>query len=404
MKRLLLMLFIFLATFMPVQSVSAALITSPAGSSGTGGLPTDEVKALDEYTNWVAGGCNGSGGGGGGSTPVSLTGNDNVQKTFNFFVSEGLSTAQAAGVVANFMWETGGGTNVDPLAGGSDPSTSAAFGIAQWTPGSKYVTDKNYDNVTGQDTDLLTQLNVVWDEMNGKSITSWSGWGTNLAQLKQINNAGDAANFFRMNFEGCDVSYSSCTVDRVNLANQLVKQLGNGGGGGGGASTPTSPAGSCGGGSTAATTPGSCKGGGGKYAALVSSTANFAGIDQGIDFTPTGTTPFDICAPASGKITQADQTGHQFDRTTGQAEIIEQLDQSPSAPDSSQYIYYAEIIQIASGITVGTHVNKGDLLGTNNESPGIEVGWALSPTIGFKCPIGIPTPCGESFNTWIQQQ
>ena len=95
-------------------------------------------------------------------------------------------------------------------------------------------------------------------------------------------------------------------------------------------------------------------------------------------------------------------TGHHFDRTTGQAKIIEKLDQSPSAPSSSQFIYFAEIIQINSNIHIGVHVNKGDIIGHNDQSPGIEVGWGQSPTEGFLCPIGIPTPCGTSFNSWVQ--
>lgn len=142
--------------------------------------------------------------------------------------------------------------------------------------------------------------------------------------------------------------------------------------------------------------------GSGKYSALVGKGSSFAGVDQGIDFVPSGSGAFNICAPAPGTITLADQTGHHFDRTTGEAEIIEKLDQTPNAPSSSQYIYYAEIIQINSNIKVGTHVNAGDIIGTNSQSPGIEVGWGLSPTEGFMCPIGYPTACGTSFDSWVQ--
>jgi hypothetical protein len=154
--------------------------------------------------------------------------------------------------------------------------------------------------------------------------------------------------------------------------------------------------------STSTTTNGGCSGG--KYGALVGSGSSFAGVDQGIDFVPSGGGSFNICAPAAGTITLADQTGHHFNRTTGQAEIIETLDQNPGAPSSSQFIYYAEIIQLAPGITVGATVQKGDLIGTSNQSPGIEVGWGLSKTEGFMCPIGYPTACGTSFNNWVQAQ
>lgn len=153
--------------------------------------------------------------------------------------------------------------------------------------------------------------------------------------------------------------------------------------------------------SSSSNTTASC-GGSGKYSGLVSSGATFAGVDQGIDFVPSGSGGFNICAPAPGTITLADQTGHHFGRTTGQAEIIEKLDQTPNAPSSSQFIYYAEIIQINSNIKVGTHVNAGDTIGSSSQSPGIEVGWGLNSTIGFKCPIGYPTPCGTSFDSWVQ--
>jgi hypothetical protein len=166
-----------------------------------------------------------------------------------------------------------------------------------------------------------------------------------------------------------------------------------------GGSTISTSAGGCGGG--VSITSASC-GGSGKYSAIVSSGSSFAGVDQGIDFVPSGSGGFNICAPAPGTITLADQTGHHFDRTSGQAEIIEKLDQTPNAPSSSQYIYYAEIIQINSSINVGTHVNAGDTIGTSSQSPGIEVGWGQSPTEGFMCPIGYPTACGTSFDSWVQ--
>jgi len=163
----------------------------------------------------------------------------------------------------------------------------------------------------------------------------------------------------------------------------------------------TGSAGSTGGG----TTNGSCSGGG-KYSAIVGAGSSFAGVDQGIDFVPSRSSGFDICAPASGTITQADQTGHVYARTSGQAEVILHLDQAPNAPNSSQYIYFAEIIQIDSSIKVGVHVNKGDLIGHNNASPGIELGWAPNASYGFMCPYtgSAQTACGKSFDTWVQAQ
>src|SRR6185437_4115207 len=142
----------------------------------------------------------------------------------------------------------------------------------------------------------------------------------------------------------------------------------------------------------------------GKYGALVGTGSSFAGVDQGIDFVPAGGKAYNICAPASGTITLADQTGHHYMRTSGQALVMEKLDSAPGVPSSSQWIYYAEIINISSSIKPGVHVNKGDVIGTNGTSPGIEVGWGLNDTNGFMCGIGYPTACGTSFNNWVQAQ
>lgn len=159
---------------------------------------------------------------GGGSVPTSLTGGDNQTKAYNFFLQVGLSPAQAVGVVANLVNES----SVNPLIGGSDPSSSPAFGIAQWTPGSKFATDKAKNHIAGPDGDLLTQLQVLWAEMNGKSDPS-VGFTNIVPQLEKINNPGDAAVFFRDNFERCDLNYSSCS-DRGSVANTLYPQLSNG--------------------------------------------------------------------------------------------------------------------------------------------------------------------------------
>jgi hypothetical protein len=181
-----------------------------------------------------------------------------------------------------------------------------------------------------------------------------------------------------------------------HVATSLLKY-----GGGSGNINPTGgTTGSCTGGGGTGTNASGC-GGGGKYSALVDSNASFAGTDQGIDFVPANPAGYNICAPEPGTITLADQTGHTFNRTSGTAEIIEQLDQPPNAPSSSQFIYYAEIIQIDPNIHVGVHVDKGNIIGHNAQSPGIEVGWAPSATRGFMCAISYPSPCGTSFGNWI---
>jgi hypothetical protein len=175
-------------------------------------------------------------------TGTTLTGKDAVEQTINFFIQQGLSPAQAVGIAANFMWETGGGTTIDPLIAGPTPSGDA-WGIAEWTPPSNYTQDKQHAGITGDDSELLTQLEVVWVQIQGKGVV----YNTSILDgLKKIDNAGDAANYFRENFEKCDTSNASCTTDRVNTANQLMQQYGGSTAPTGGPSAAGPPSGSTG--------------------------------------------------------------------------------------------------------------------------------------------------------------
>lgn len=176
-----------------IKNVASALVSS-TGQNGPGPASSDC--------------CPPASGTGDGSVPTSLSGSDNEHKAFNFFIQVGLSPAQSAGVVANLYNES----SVNPLVSGDNPNV-AAFGIAQWTPGSKFSADKQKNHITGPDGDLLTQLQVLWAEMNGKSS---QGFTDIVPGLKKITKPGDAAEYFRDNFERCDLSYSSCS-DRASV-------------------------------------------------------------------------------------------------------------------------------------------------------------------------------------------
>lgn len=321
-----------------------------------------------------------------GSSSVSLTGKDNVEKTINFFEQEGLSPAQAVGIAANFMWETGGGTGIDPTSGGS-PS-AGAFGIAQWTPGSKFAEDKSFNNVSGPDTDLGVQLQVVWDEMNGKSVAGWAGWSSNLSQLKQINDAGQAADFFRANFEGCDTSNASCTVDRVNLANQLIKQYG----GGSADSAGGTVSGSC-----------SSSGSNGSISAYQNPLRSINGlqverIDEGVDYCGSGA----IYAVGTGKVTYV---GSGWFSKYGPS-VVYRLSDGPAA---GKYIYFAEHItpkvQVNDPVTSNTVI--ADMIAG---SPCTETGWALGsgsdePSAGpqyHNYPDGTAMAYGRNFSDFMK--
>lgn len=303
------------------------------------------------------------------------------------------------------------------LAAATATTDTTDYSIIQWgwTPIEEwhYEHDPNYNMLQNQHILDQSGQEQAIDSTYGKCFTEKIGTLLAAGDLQRdsnrniITNAGTCApdNLSPLNRDDPNVTdpmtFKNATAQlvfryRVAMRDQHVTdQL---------LSTQSPSADTTVGSSTTTTTAaqGSC--GGGKYGALVGTGASFAGVDQGIDFVPSSGKGYNICAPAAGKITLSDQTGHHFMRTSGQALVIEQLDAAPGVPSSSSFIYYAELVNIASGITKGATVQKGQVIGTNSQSPGIEVGWGLNANYGFMCPIGYPTACGTSFNNWVQKQ
>jgi cell wall-associated NlpC family hydrolase len=164
------------------------------------------------------------------SSSSALSGNDNIQKAFNYFVGKGLTAAQAAGVVGNLIQESSvnpeeiqnGGTSQDPNAAGS-----GGWGIAQWTPGSKVIAIAQSLQITSPIYDLSTQLDIVWGEMNGTSPT---GDQDMVKGLQQINDTAQAAEYFEQYFEegGIAASGGGQLAQRQANAQQVLQQYGSG--------------------------------------------------------------------------------------------------------------------------------------------------------------------------------
>lgn len=92
---------------------------------------------------------------GAGVGAANLTGSDNMQKAFNYFVSQGYTSAQSAGLVGNFISESGMNPTITN-------NSIGAYGIAQWLGGRK----TNLHNLSGYDT-LETQVAFVVTELSG---------------------------------------------------------------------------------------------------------------------------------------------------------------------------------------------------------------------------------------------
>jgi hypothetical protein len=92
---------------------------------------------------------------------------DNAQIAFNYFVSQGLSPVQAAGIVGNLQGESGRGLNTNTRNPGDGRDGSDSIGIAQWNSDRAQAL-KNYAASKGTPyTDLTTQLEFLHSELKG---------------------------------------------------------------------------------------------------------------------------------------------------------------------------------------------------------------------------------------------
>lgn len=110
-----------------------------------------------------------------------------ARQTIDFFMSKGLTRAQAAGIAGNLLFESG----FNPNAVG-DGGTS--FGIAQWHSG-RGAAMKSWTRAHGYPTSSFKgQLEYLWHELNGSESHA-------LSKLRGTTNAYDAGMAFCRYFE-----------------------------------------------------------------------------------------------------------------------------------------------------------------------------------------------------------
>jgi hypothetical protein len=174
-----------------------------------------------------------------GGTITTLTGSDNEQQTWNYFKTQGLSDAQTAGAMGNIEQESSFDPEIMEIGGDSQNPADAGsegYGIVQWTPGTDVITDAKSYNITTPIYELVTQLNIVWGEMNG---TSPPGVKNMVKGLEQINDPSQAADYFEETFES--TKGGGDLPQREDNAKNILKQYG--GSGGGSSSGPTATTG-----------------------------------------------------------------------------------------------------------------------------------------------------------------
>jgi hypothetical protein len=152
------------------------------------------------------------------SSASELSLSSSQKSAYNYFISKGLKSYQAAAIVGNLMQES----SVDPTAVqyGGGPGR----GIAQWSVGGRWNHDAN-DNVTSYASShgtspwaLTTQLDFIWYE-----LTSFSGYG--LSELKNSVNVTQAVIAFQNRFEGCGTCNQS---RRISDAAAVLSAYGQG--------------------------------------------------------------------------------------------------------------------------------------------------------------------------------
>ena len=148
-----------------------------------------------------------------GTTAEGLSANARV--AFDYFIGQGLSAVQAAGIVGNLVQES----NVVPTA---VQAGGPGRGIAQWSVGGRWDTDGG-DNVVAyagshgaSPWSLNLQLDFIWYE-----LTHFSSYG--LAALQATTNVTDATVAFETDFEGC----GTCDqTTRVSYAMNVLSVFG----------------------------------------------------------------------------------------------------------------------------------------------------------------------------------
>ncbi|MCA9335270.1 peptidoglycan DD-metalloendopeptidase family protein, partial [Candidatus Saccharibacteria bacterium] len=163
-------------------------------------------------------------GGGGSSTTVQLAGKDNVEKTLNYLMQNGLTLEQAAGVVGNFQWESGS-NSLDPA--GSD---GKAEGIAQWQDSRLTALQQyaggDYKNIDIQILYLGVELGIEEPKNGVKGGTESAAFDA----IKKATTPEEAALIWEKKFErSADTPGSIGYTTRQSNARKLYDQYKDGG-------------------------------------------------------------------------------------------------------------------------------------------------------------------------------
>jgi murein DD-endopeptidase MepM/ murein hydrolase activator NlpD len=165
-----------------------------------------------------------------------LSGTNNQQKVFNYFVSQGYTKEQAAGVLGNMISES----HVEPtLKQGDNPGTvtkpadvinfSGGWGLVQWTPASKMITPaRNGGANDDQIASLSFQLDFLHKQLLGQGPVSEKAAGDALKAATTVDEAAVAFGGHFERFQGYEDPNNSRYAERKANAEHMLALWGGG--------------------------------------------------------------------------------------------------------------------------------------------------------------------------------
>ncbi len=143
-----------------------------------------------------------------GTETTTLTGSDNAEKVWNYFIGKGLRPPQVAGIMGNMSQESNfnptiaqtGGEVKDPSGFGTGVGVGKAWGLIQWDAGGRAI---GYAKAAGVKTpihELRTQLDIVWWHMTDG--TTPTGAKFDMGKYKKITDYKEATAFWEKTVEG----------------------------------------------------------------------------------------------------------------------------------------------------------------------------------------------------------
>jgi hypothetical protein len=159
---------------------------------------------------------------------ISLSGSDNEQKIFNFYIAKGLSPPQAAGVTGNIMHESSGDPqNIQNPAGRTqDPtnltSQTQGYGLIQWTPGNRIIGLMKDAGIDGPVYELGSQLELIWQHMNNHPVVTQT---FDLDYYKTLTDYKQTTAYFEEKIEGAGIVAED---SRLTFALRALTKYGSG--------------------------------------------------------------------------------------------------------------------------------------------------------------------------------